>query len=593
MSAQPDYVSFEPKARDELLFQIGSFSPSERALFQRLCDNWAPRIDADKLLKHAPASEQQERNALERLMAKLSAAGIGVLTTREGTGGRQPDQIILSEHDSVDFWAAVLDEAITRSLSADAHVLPFEKHIAEQRALPPEHRIAEADSSVLFQYHNQPAELAAVHRIRLMGDCRMLFTPRTARDLVERSFTALRHDLTDRGIIEEVARQQDAAIGEIRRRLDSRAPDVWLELARTLVKQRSAIAYRRNLTEHDRVFQLAYLIMIFVDAQIGAARERKYHDELVSDELVTLAEAVRAKGTEAVTQAEFTALVEEAQARLGTAAAVFSARLDQEMLRPKPRRKLPGILYLHGIYVHSNHVCSLFEQSRVLMAGRLTKEYTELMEAFLRGRAQDVGAIFGSRDRLNDDIARRVDREHPLLGELLARPQLLAEAVIHVAKQRRSGISSDELKSALSEYFEVETSGLRPLVDILDMNVVGIFDRAFAHISVLRQIFLRISGRHESLRATYVRRFGVSRCGGRKTRTQSRPLSPADERAADGETHPIGRYTPTEESKGAASRAPKQASAHRQKPKSRNEIEQIWQEFDKAIHTRSSKERSS
>ena len=600
MSAQPDYISFEPRARDELLAQIGNFSPSERALFQRLCDSWVPRIDADRFIRHAPASEQQERNALERLMEKLSAAGIGMLTTREGTSGREPDQIILAEKGSIDYWTAVLDEAITRILAEDGHILPLEKRVGEQPALPPEFHIVEADASVLFETHSRPTDAAAIYRIRLMEDCRVLFTPRTVRDLLQRSFGLLRHDLIERGIIEEVAKLRDAAIGEIRRQLESRAPDVWLELTKTLVKHRSAIAHRKNVSEHDEIFQVAYLIMIFVEAQIGVAREERFHEQLVSDELGALLEAVRAKGAEAFPLAEFSALVEETQTRLGTSGAIFQARLSQEILRPGPRRKLPQVLFIHGYYVHSDSVSSLFEQARGVLAVRLTKEYTELMVAFLRGRAPGVGAILGSRIRLNDDIARRVDREHPLLGELLARPQLLAEAVIHGARQRRESISAEELKSNLADYFDVETSALRPLNEILDIHVVDIFDAAFAHISVLKQIILRISGRHESLRATYVRRFGLRAPWRRSAAAVSagslstgvNPASSSEETAAERAAQSPGRMRSPERAPLAGSRTRRLDASRKPKPKTRREIEQIWQEFDKAIHTRPSKDGS-
>jgi hypothetical protein len=599
MSAQPDYISFAPRARDEILAQIGDFSPAERSLFHRLCDNWIPRIDADRFLTHAPGSEQHERHALERLMGKLSAAGIGMLTTRDGTSGREPDQIILTEKGSIDYWTAVLDEAIMRILAAGDRVLPLEKRIGEERALPPEHHIVEADSLMLFETYSHPTDAAAIYRIRLMEDDRILFTPRTVRDLIQHSFSLLRSDLVERSIVEEVAKQRDTAIGEVRRQLESTAPDVWLELTKTLVKHHSAIAYRKNLSDDDEIFQVAFLVMIFVDAQIGVAREERFHDTLISDELDAISEAVRAKG--AVPLAEFSALVEEAHTRLGAPGSIFEVRLNQEILRPRPRRKLPQILFIHGFYVHSDTVCSLFEQARVVMTDRLTKEYAELMDTFLRGRAPQVGTILGSRDRLNDDVARRIERGHPLLGELLARPQLLAEAVIHSARQRREDITTEELRGELAEYFDVETSALRPLSEILDIDVVGIYDAAFGRTGVLKQILLRISGRHESLRATYVRRFGLrAQARGSTAAASARGLShgvnqaaASEAAAAAGAAHTPGQIRLSERAKAGRSRAGGTAGSRKPKQKSRQEIEQIWQEFDKAIHSRPSKDGSS
>lgn len=595
MSEQPDYVSFEPRGRDEVLSQIGSFAPNERAIFQRLCDGWSPRIDVDRFLSSAQTSAEQERSALERLMAKLRAAEIGVLTTRAGRSGREPHQIVLTRRGSLDYWVAVLEEAIARLIQTGFHLLPSEQRLKESRALPPDYHVVEADSSHLITPQGDSGETSVIYRIRLMGSFRILFTTTTAAELLTQAVSVLKRDLAERGIVEELARLKDTSISEIRRRMESKAPDVWLDLTKTLVKQRSTVAFRKNFDETDEVFQLAYLVMIFVDARIGAAKEQQKHEHLVTEELESLAEKVRAAGTTPLTQEEFSTLVEDAQTKLGPAAAAFASRLSQEFLRPRPRRKLPPILYIHGVYVHAACVAQLFEQSRTRMSAHLSREYTELMEAFLRGRTPEIAEIFGSRDMLNEDIERRVNRQLPLFGELVARPQVVAEAIIHDAKQRREVISTEELKALLAEFFNVESSELKPLCELLGLSIVGIYDEAFARTSVFRQILLRLSGRHESLRATYTRRFGA--------RPRSAHLNvssglPPGRAAADGP----GLHEPPGVRAGGRSGAadrPETASTRRRRPaprparpktKSRDEIEQVWQEFGKALHTKPSEE---
>ncbi|HKJ85088.1 MAG TPA: hypothetical protein VKA06_03380, partial [Spirochaetia bacterium] len=508
MSAQPDYVSFEPKGREEVLSHIGSFSPAERSVFQRLCDAWAPEIDVERFLRGARTSAEQELTALERLVAKLRTAQIGVLTTTATESGRTPDKVVLRSQGSPEFWAALLGETIDRLVSTEFNILPTEQRIREKKALPPDYHIVDANSSQLVAAYDGAADASSIFRIRLMGDFRVLFTGPTARSLITKALAVLRRDLAERGILEELARLKDSTITETRQRLESKAPDVWLDLTRTLVKERSTIAFRKNMDERDEIFQLAFLVMSFVDAQIGAARERKESDDLVEAELDTIAESVRNAATGTVSQDEFSVLVEDAQTRLAGAAATFSRKLQDELLSPKPRRKLARVLYIHGLYIHGTRVRSVFEQARSETGRRLTNQYTELMEAFLRGRTPEVGEIFKSRELLNQDIERRVERQHPLLGELIARPQLLAEGIIQDAKQRRESISTEELKGVLASYFNVDNSTLLPLNELFGLSIVTIFDDAFASASVFRQLLLRLSGRHESLRATYTRRFG-------------------------------------------------------------------------------------
>ena len=59
MNSRPEYVDFDPKSRDELLSQIGTFSPAERSIFGRLCESWQPSIDAARFLRGASAADQE------------------------------------------------------------------------------------------------------------------------------------------------------------------------------------------------------------------------------------------------------------------------------------------------------------------------------------------------------------------------------------------------------------------------------------------------------------------------------------------------------------------------------------------------------
>jgi hypothetical protein len=605
MSRQPDYISFEPKGRDELLSQIGSFSPAERSLFHHLCDAWAPSIDAGSFLRTAGTNIEQEHAVLERLMGKLRSAQLGVLTTKDGESGEEHDRIILTSKGSIDYWVAIVEQAIRKLLRTGHRLLPSEERLSRNKALPPDYHIVDADSSQLVAAYGGESGDASIFRIRLMGDFRIIFTPATARPLILRALAVLKQDLTERGIMEELARIMDTSITEIARKTASKAPDVWLELTKTLVKERSTIAFRKNFEESDELFQLGYLVMVYVDSQIGVARRQKENEQILERELEAIANAVRDAPSATMSQDEFAGIVEESQNSAGEAAPLLSKRLSEELLTPRPKRKLPRILYIHGLYIHASRLFSVFEQARAEMGKRLTQEYIELMEAFLRGRAPDVAEIFSSRELLNEDIGRRVGRQHPLLGELFARPQVVAEALIHDARQKREGISTEEIRTLLARYFDVEASALKPLKDLLDLSIVTIFDNAFARVGVLRQIILRISGRHESLRATYARRFGRAA----HSRTSSAAADDAETTTGlDATRGGFGGHTESETvrergsggsretSRGGSARSHRRRADSRQvkpRPKSRDEIERIWKDFDKALHTKPSEKESS
>lgn len=593
MNTQPDFVSFDSRERDELLSQIGTFSPNERSLFHRICDRWSPRISVDALLRNPEATPEQELSALERLMARLRGAEIGVLTTRHTDQGRAPHEIILTTKGSLEFWLAVVEEAIDRLLHQGFQLLPSEDRLRDARALPPGYHLVDGDSATLIEAYHGNADPETIFRMRLLSTYRILFTNATAKPIILRATAALRRDLVERGMVDEIARISESTIIDVRKRLDSKAPDVWLDLTRLIVKERGTIAFRRNCDENDEIFQLAYLVMTFVDAQIGFAREQQEHDEVVAAEIRRIGEAVSEAPNGSLTEDQFAALVDEVQAKLGNAASIFSHRLGEQLLTPKPKRTLPSILHVNDRYIAAPFVRRTVDRARSEMRLKLTEEYTDLMEAFLRGRSPELGEIWSSRDLFHDDVSRRVRRQHALLASLLERPQVIAEAVILDTKQRREGITPEELRASLGDYFDVNASALRPIAELLGLDVVAIFDDAFARVGVLRQIFLRISGRHESLRASYVRRFGPRRP--RLSLAGERVPPDGVRGGSSAQSDDVGlraRGTGNRGYRAETMGRPRRVSAYpsRPKPKSKKEIDESWQEFNKALHTRPSEE---
>lgn len=590
MKQQPDYVSFEPNAREELLSQIGSFSPLERTLFQRLCESWAPVIDRNRFISRVGGSEQ-EVNALDRLMSKLRASELGLVTTSLIDEKRVPTGIVLTSKGDLRFHMTLLDEETRKLTDTGYRVLPSIPRLTQRKAVPPDHLVSEADSVTLAETYLADTPEDGILRVRLLGEYRILTSSHRVKELIASSLKWLRTSLEERGFIEEVARVKNSGIMELKQQLSTKTPDFWLDLTRTIVQERSTIAFRKNVQEDDELFQAAYLIMTFTDARVGAAKARKEDDTRVDDELKLLARSVEEAPGGKMDAEEFSRLASEAGERLGKAQAAFSRRLEADLMTPRPRRRLPVITSLAGVYIHRNRVRNVFESSRTLAAERLREEYTDLMEAFLRGRSPEIGETFASKGDLDQDMRGRVERQDPVLGQLMLHPQLLAEAVIRHSKLLNDATTTDEVKRDLAAYFNVQASELLPPHELFAIDLVPVFDAAFARLNVFRQLLLRISGRHESLRRNYLRRFGPGR----------KRISYADE---GGPVAPGGGRTRTEKSdvpgvrtQGTGNRdyEPETVKPGRrvkpspQKPrvKSPREVDRAWRDFDEALHTKS------
>jgi len=589
MARQPDYVSFEPKAREELLSQIGTFTPLERTLFQRLCEAWAPKIDRNRFLARVGGSEQ-EVATIDKLLAKLRGAQLAVVTTTVIDGKRVPESIVLTNKGDLTFFMTLLEEETAKLSESGYRVLPSLERMEERKALPHDYHVTDGDSADLAKAWLGEAPEDAILRIRLLGEYRILTTTRTVRRLMENAVQWLRTTLDERSFLEEVARVKNTGIMELKQRLSEKTPDFWLEITRSILQERQTIAFRKNITESDEFFQTAFLIMNFTEAQITAAKARKEGNAQVDEELSGLASAVENVPGGRMPEATFTGLVEQADAQLGPSAAVLGARMTTDLLTPRPRRKLPVIVFLAGVYIHRNRVRSIFSNARIQVAERLREEYTDILESFLRGRSPDAGEIFSSKADLDHDIVNRAERQDPLLGELLARPQLLAEAVIRDEKLRRDAITTDELKETLKAYFNVSTSELLPPNELFDIDVVAIYDAAFGRLNVFRQLILRISGRYDSLKRHYARRFGEKRRlsyaddgdagtpGGGRTRTERQDVPGVRTQGTGPRDH-----RPDTARQQRSRPAPRPA---RPKVKSPREVDKAWQEFNQALHTK-------
>ena len=376
---------------------------------------------------------------------------------------------------------------------------------------------------------------------------------------------------------------------ELKQRLSEKSPDFWLDLTRSVVQERSTIAFRKNIEQNDEFFQAAFLIMSFTDAQMGAAKARKENDTQVEKELNVLVDAVEKVPGGRMAPDDFSLLVEQGEERLKNAANEFKRRMTNETMTPRPRRRLPIVVNLPSAYIHRNRVRGVFETARSLAAERLREEYTDILEAFLRGRAPDVGELFASREDLEHHIQTRTERQDPVLGELLSRPQLLAEAVIRDAKLRRDGIEKDELKEILSVYFNIASSELLPVTELLDLDLVAMFDAAFGRLNVFRQLILRLSGRHESLRRSYLRRFGTRgrrfsyadddglvAPGGGRARAERQDAPGIRTRGTGPRDHEPETVTP-EHRHRTAKPPPKP------KIKTPRELDRAWKDFDQAL----------
>jgi hypothetical protein len=209
-----------------------------------------------------------------------------------------------------------------------------------------------------------------------------------------------------------------------------------------------------------------------------------------------------------------------------------------------------------------------------------------------------------------NDIEDQVKARDRLLAALLAKPSTVAEAFIQAGRKNIQLDDVNAMKSLLVGFFYPETLQFKELQTIFNLNIREIYQHAFLNFGIIRQLILRITGRHESFRkkftdqsqsiyrrmvneaalpGNYQRHISDASSGNRSRKSsRSRRLSEGGSGAVSsggrlssgrstGRTSRAGSATKTNDKVGAAQ------TEQIKRPYSRQERDDAWKEFRKSL----------
>ncbi len=595
MDGRPDYIRMEPKGREELLSQLGSFSPQERALFQRLCDSWAPIIDLKRFVASNDLQLDRQQAPFDRLMSKLKKCHLGLYLSSVEGQERRPVAVVLTNPEEQRFFFHLLSEALDELGYGAGSGLPEVNRLAERGVIIPAQHATDADSAALAQAASAPGgtELpGSILRLRLLDDYTIMVPSTDAKRLISNTLRWLRHAVEDAALLDELSRVRNESPAELRRMVKEESTAFWHDLCRTISTERQAIAYRRDRSPNDDLFQAAFLIMNYIEARSGAAQKRERRRERIDEELQALEEAIRKAEGAILDSSEFGRLMTAGEKRLGDLAPELQKRFTAQLLTPLPRRALAPVHYLHGDYLHRDNAFTLFDRLRAGVASRLQKEYVEVMKEMLRGKHPEYGAFFESRSAFEADILQRADAIDAVIVEFLEQPQMLAEALVHHTKMVRKNLTAEELRSVLSELFDVRSSTLLELPIVFGLSMVELFETAFARQSVFRQLWFRVSGRYENLHESYRKRTATRKhAPTRRDRPGDGATNEAHGQEGRGDTLPeeaagvrtTGTGPRRREARTSQTPSGSRSQTPSPRPKTRKQVDRAWNEFGEAL----------
>jgi hypothetical protein len=257
-------------------------------------------------------------------------------------------------------------------------------------------------------------------------------------------------------------------------------------------------------------------------------------------------------------------------------------------------------------YIHRDHLYRYGAFRIREISEELKRTYRSIMAAVIRKPNRQERLIFYSDKNFEDDMKVRIREEDPFMWDLLERPRIFAEAIIHTARLEKEVKEIDQVRSILEVYFIPGTMRWKPLPEVFNLNIYLIFKESYLNLSVLRQIWMRITGKFRIMEEKFVEfkprpafktvdaeppwaEGGIDTLDSSRERTAGAPVRQSGTPSAQS----IGARSPGAARSAATSRKPEIYRAQRKRskpqtytvkrPVTKKQADEAWEEFKSSL----------
>ena len=572
----PPYVEFEAKEREQFLSELGNFSPPQRELFHTLCKTWQPEIPYNRLLTQVAGSTKNVAFEIDRLMERLSEKRCGLLVLRYDEKETVKDKIILTAQGDSRYFYFRLRNELGSFFANPQEPLPLESGLsAKGLRIPPEcmRNVSDDDFSRIFS--DQTGEDFLLYRVPLAeGEALFIPTGEGVR-FINACLARLREYFSNTNLLAEMARIKETSLADMKRRVDSKDPIFWLDLGKSILTLKNDPLFQKKVQTDANMFRFADVLSRFIEKHLSELQKRKIENEERERDLEALNLQIEKEKGGLVTQERFTELFGTIKEKYGTESDAVRKEFFEKYLEVKEKTRIPVIVQIAKQYIHRNNFYDYFIGSLFACREILYEQYFKEMEYLIKTNNRDKKTVFFSRENFETDIIDRLKEDDPFLSEVIQKPRLLAEIVIHTLKEKRRVKNMNDIKEELEKYFKPDSMEYKSLPLIFGLSVLDIFQRAFSHLPFWRQIWLKITGKYKSYQNQYfglggrpasMSGKGANRSGKQGAGESQGPAAQQDSRSQDG-TQPR-RRRPIEIKKKAYTK---------------KQQESAWQEFSKTL----------
>jgi hypothetical protein len=524
---RPAYINFDDREREEFLSQRGNFSPDERTIFRELVSVWEPRIDYGRFLKRIRETGGPAQVA--SLMNKLRGSQVGLLRTQMVDGERKRVAILLLEEGSFDFYFEAIQEAYVDLAESIVNPLPLRSELEERGLSVPDSFVRNLDNETLVKLFKEKEQKERfIAGLSSMNHQELLVPSTHIRAFINIAMLKIRYFMNNSSLLELIARYQDTSLMAIKQNLNGKEPQFWLALSSTIVDNRRELQSSRNVSVDKDFFHAAYLLRRLITAQMEEAKARKQQEQEREIDLETVAMSIKEAETPLLDRTEVEAIVSRLEEKYGGELENLRQEFYDRYVHSKGKRSLPKVVVIDSFYIHRDNLYPVFIERFEVLGRELRHYYKDRMLNELRRSAGSGSAVFYSHENFENDIQDQISGRDSFVASVLAKPGILAEAMILNAKQKKQVKSMDDIKEQLSLFFNPESMKLLDLPTIFNLSLGEIYDEAFEELHILRRIWIRLTGKYNAVRDKYVSRSMV-RSTARKSPPASKGFSLYDE----------------------------------------------------------------
>lgn len=595
---QPHFVAYDTKQREEFLSQHGNFSPGERDAFHKICQNWQERIPYNRFSALINRGEGATTGDLQSLIYKLRKNGYGLLRTSVNEGQRSNEAIVVTDQFGSRFVSELLNEYFNDLLESITNPLPLLSSVQDEFNDFPTSALTFVSSDKLaHEYSTQDAPETALAIQSIDGD-RLLVTREKLRPFITVSMLKLRYYLGNTSVLELLAKLLDTSLIALKQKVAGKEPSLWLSVTKTIVDKRKEIDALRTVSVDINFYHAAWLLRRLLESQIAEAEQKKREAENRQLDLDAIAMAIKEAPEGWMLQDQLTRTLESLKEKYAEGFESLESEFYERYVQSHGKNSLPKIVSIDGRYIHRDKLFPLFLAQFRSAETDLKRTFIARMELQLRSGNAGGDTTFVDLDSFDAAILDEIKRFDPLLGALIEKPGILAEGMIHHAKQNKLVKDVSELKQRLAVYFDPETMKPLPLHEWFNLRLLEIFEIAFERLPILKRIWIRLTGKYESFRSRYVGkgairrqerdRLSTSTRGGREDDglyDGPRPSTKTASRYSDGRgsRESSRRRGAPSSARGTASKDKKKDDPATKRAYTKKQVDSAWQEFGSSI----------